>query len=547
MKLRPLVFIFSLFFFSCQEVKKEFAESAERPNIVLILADDMGYSDLGCFGGEIPTPNIDSLAYGGLRFVQFYNTARCCPSRASLLTGLHPHQTGLGGMTGHITKYPGYQGEISNNCVTLAEALKLAGYKNYMTGKWHLTGRLKDSTNWPLQRGFDNFFGSINGGANFFHPNGLLMGNELIEAGENFYYTDEIAAQTNKFLTQHRNNNGNVPFFMYTAFTAPHFPLHAPDSSIAKFKGKFDEGWDVLRENRFERMNRLGITRTNHRLSQRDPEVPSWNDETNKEWELRRMEVYAAQIYHMDRAVGKIVANLKAMGVYENTLIMLLSDNGGCAENITMKWYNFVTDRFGGSYTRQGDSLLVSNDPKVMPGPERTFQSVGKSWANLQNTPFRKYKHYTLEGGMATPLIVHWPTRIKRSGKIVRQPFYLIDMMPTLLEVARAEYPHEYKGNNIIPAKGVSMVKALEGDKTSIARKMYWEHANNKAIREGNLKLVMTGSGVWELYDLNEDPVEENDLAHRFPEIVDKMEKEWNDWAWRARVYPKKGMEEHND
>lgn len=513
--------------------------SSKRPNVLLILADDMGYSDLSCYGSEIPTPNIDELAFNGVRFTQFYNGARCCPSRASLLTGLHPHQTGLGGMTGQASKFPGYQGEISKNCVTIAEALKSVGYKCYMAGKWHLTGNLKDTVNWPKQRGFDRFFGSINGGGNFFYPNGLLLGNTLIEPDDDFYYTDRIATYVKKFISEHEKSNDEAPFFVYAAFTAPHFPLHAPDSSINKFKGKFDLGWDVLRKKRFDRMKELGLTNSNFKLSKRDSLVPPWVDEKSKEWEARRMEVYTAQMYHLDVAVGRIVDTLKDNDVFDDTLIMFLSDNGGCAEDITMGWYNFVTNRYGGRYTRHGDSLLVSNNPKVMPGTENTFQSVGRSWANLQNTPFKMYKHYTMQGGIATPLIVHWPRNIKQKGSIFNEPYYLIDVMPTILKAARTIYPKTYGGNSILPQEGISMLDTFFGLKSNVKRKMYWEHENNKAIREGDLKLVSTNGGDWKLYNLEEDPIEDNDLSNEFPKIVRKMKIDWRDWAWRTKVYPK--------
>ena len=522
------------------------SRQSEKPNIVLIMVDDMGYSDLSCYGGEIGTPNIDKLATNGIRLTQFYNTARCCPSRASLLTGLHPHQTGLGGMVENKTAYPGYQGEISFNCVTIAEALKSAGYSTYMTGKWHVTADRQSQRNWPRQRGFDRFFGSLHGGGNFFRPNGLLLDNDPMEVKDNFYYTDQIGEYTQKFIEEHEASGQGNPFFFYVAFTAPHFPLHAPDSSIKKFKGKFDKGWDVLRDKRFERMREMGIADDRFELSQRDPTVPAWQDEEHKEWELRRMEVYAAQIYHMDLAVGQIMASLEHTGQKDNTLIMFLSDNGGCAENITMRWYNFLQGLMGGRYTKDGDSVLVSNTPAVMPGAENTFQSVGKSWANLQNTPFRKYKHYTLQGGIATPFIVHWPNGTKLKNEILDQPGYLPDIMATCLDAGGVDYPTRYRDHDIVPLEGQSLLPVIRNRGELPERKMFWEHGGNKAVRSGDWKLVFTrrrGNKQWELFNLKDDPVEQHNLAPNYPAKAEDLQKDWEEWAWRTHVYPKRGME----
>ena len=527
-----------LFCYCCSPPKNQ------KPNILLIMTDDMGYSDLSCYGGEIGTPNIDGLAENGIRFTQFYNTARCCPSRASLMTGLHPHQTGLGGMTGNSTIYPGYQGEISFECVTIAEALKAAGYSTYMTGKWHLTADRQNRRNWPVQRGFDRYFGTLEGGGNFFTPNELLLGNEQIAVGDDFYYTDQIGRYTQKFIEEHVASGRDNPFFFYVAFTAPHFPLHAPDSSIQKFKGKFNEGWDVLRDQRFRRMLELGIVDDRFKLSQRDPSIPAWQDEEHKEWELRRMEVYAAQMYHMDLAVGRIVAALERTGLKDNTLIMFLSDNGGCAEKITMRWYNFLQRLMGGRYTKDGDSVLVSNTPTVMPGAENTFQSVGKSWANLQNTPFRKYKHYTLQGGIATPLVVHWPEGTKLKNEILNQPGYLPDIMATCLDVSGADYPLKYHEHDILPPEGQSLLPVIRNGDELRERKMFWEHGGNKAVRNGNWKLVFTrGKKQWELFNLKDDPIEQKDLAAEYPEMAEALQRDWEEWAWRTHVYPKKGKE----
>lgn len=527
------------------------APKSELPNILLIVADDMGYSDLSCYGGEIPTPNLDDLAHKGVRFTQFYNGARCCPSRASLMTGLHPHQSGLGSMNGDKSGLPGYMGEISNECVTIAEALKPGGYGTYMAGKWHLTADTTRQRNWPLQRGFDRFFGTLNGGGNFFHPDRLMEGNQLTAYAEDFYYTEQIASHTIKYIQEHLKEKPASPFFSYVAFTAPHFPLHAPDTAIQKFEGAFDEGWDILRKKRFDRMKKMGLLEDHFSLSRRDTLIPAWEEEVHKDWEKRKMEVYATQLWLMDQEIGRIVEVLDKNEVLDNTLILFLSDNGGCAEEITMGWYNFVSRLTGGGRTSTGDTIHISNRPDVMPGPENTFQSVGLNWANLQNTPFRMYKRSTEEGGIATPLIVHWPKGIQRPGEIIRTPAYLPDLMPTILAAAGQTYPQEYQGNSILPVQGLNLFPLIKQNEQAPDRKMYWEHLSNKAIRDGDWKLVYSRTlGKWQLFNLREDPVEEKDLAAQFPETVHRLQEAWTQWAWNSKVFPnretKNQSEENN-
>ncbi|MBN1846876.1 MAG: sulfatase-like hydrolase/transferase, partial [Sedimentisphaerales bacterium] len=283
-----------------------------RPNIILIMSDDMGYSDIGCYGSEIETPNLDALAANGLRFTQFYNTARCCPTRASLLTGLYPHQAGIGHMM-EDRKLAGYRGDLNPNCLTIAEVLKLAGYRTYMTGKWHVTPCRRDQLskhNWPCQRGFDRFFGTIHGAGSFYDPNTLTRDNEFIVPDEDFYYTDAISDNAVRFLQDHHNSDGDRPFFLYVAYTAAHWPLHALPKDIAKYRGKYDQGWDALRRQRLERMVELGLVDAKWRLSERDESVPAWQDARRKDWHARRMEVYAAMIDNMDQGIGRIVKTL---------------------------------------------------------------------------------------------------------------------------------------------------------------------------------------------------------------------------------------------
>ena len=405
---------------------------AQNPNIMIILNDDMGFSDIGCYGGEIETPNLDRLAANGLRYSQFYNTARCSPSRASLLTGLHPHQTGVGILT-YNNGPEGYAGNLNKSCVTVAEVLKAKNYKTYLSGKWHVSSNLTEPTDsWPLQRGFDYFFGTIIGAGSFYNPNTLTRGNDNIEhEAENdpsFFYTDAISDQAAAYVRQHSRHNPDTPFFQYVAYTAPHWPLHAHDEDIARYKGRFDAGWDTLRERRLQKLVEDGIIHPNWKLTERDPTQPPWTEAEHREWTLRCMEVYAAQIDRMDQGIGRILAALEETGQLDNTLIIFLSDNGACAEDIP----DGVTARelvdqlmIAKAKTRTGKPVRLGNDPTLMPGGEDTYQSYGTAWANLSNSPFRLYKHWIHEGGIATPFIVHWPRGIQEKGGLRHNPSQL--------------------------------------------------------------------------------------------------------------------------
>ena len=311
----------------------------KKPNILLILNDDMGYSDLGCYGGEIHSPNLDRLANGGLRFTQFYNTARCCPSRASMLTGLHPHQTGVGHMMAD-DGLEGYRGDLNDRCVTIAEALKPAGYRTYMSGKWHISRHADPDGpkhSWPRQRGFDRYFGIITGAANYWKPNTLTRDNEHIphdELPEGFFLTDAISDEASTFIRDHAEATSDQPFFTYVAYTSPHWPLHAHEEDIGRYEGRFTAGWDQLREERLQRMREMGILDESWALTDRDPTQPPWEEAEHKAWNQRRMEVYAAQIDRMDQGIGRIITALEETGQLENTLILFLADNGGCAEEL---------------------------------------------------------------------------------------------------------------------------------------------------------------------------------------------------------------------
>ncbi|MFM7531315.1 MAG: arylsulfatase [Rubrivivax sp.] len=516
----------------------------QRPDIVLILNDDMGYSDLGCFGGEVDTPTLDRLARDGLRFSQFYNTARCSPSRASLLTGLHPHQTGIGILT-YDSGPEGYAGNLNQRCVTIAQALKAGGYRTYMSGKWHVSSNLREPTDsWPMQRGFDAFYGTIIGAGSFYDPNTLTRGNVNVEHEaheEGFFYTDAISDQAVAYIREHHAQHREQPLFQYVAYTAPHWPLHAHEEDIAKYKGRFDAGWDALREERLQRLVASGVLRDNWKLSPRDPNQPPWTEAEHKAWLLRCMEVYAAQIDRMDQGIGRIVRALEEAGRLDNTLFIFLADNGACAEDIPEGVsLEELVDKLmiARSHTRSGEPVHIGNNASIMPGPENTYQSYGQAWANLSNTPFRLYKHWIHEGGISTPLIMHWPQGITERGAIRHTPGYLPDIMATLLDVTGLPYPEQWEDQAIAPLEGHSLKPALQAELPE-RPPMFWEHEGNCAVRIGKWKLVRKHPGPWELYDLDADRTELNDLAAQHPERVRDMAAQYEAWAQRCGVIPR--------
>lgn len=535
--------------------------AAERPNIIVILSDDMGFSDIGCYGGEIQTPNLDRLAAGGVRFTQFYNTARCCPTRASLLTGLYPHQAGVGHMM-EDHKIDGYRGDLNKSCVTIAEALKPAGYRSYMVGKWHVTRFTKPDGpkhNWPMQRGFDRFYGTPQGGGNYFDPVSLTRDNTTISPfadpeykPEKFYYTDALSDHAVRFIQEHERDHKDQPLFMYVAYTAAHWPMHALEKDIAKYKGKYDAGYGTIRQARLEKARKLGLIDPKWELS---PQAGEWGKVQEKAWESHCMEVYAAMIDNMDQGIGRIISALEKTRRLDNTLILFLQDNGGCAETVGRQptknnpggprgdkpalapWKpEALAPALIPSQTRDGWPVLMG--PKVLAGPADTFIAYGQGWANVSNTPFREYKHWVHEGGISTPLVAHWPARIKAKGELRRQPGHLIDIMATCLDISGAKYPAEFQGNKITPPEGKSLAPAF--DNQAIPREaIYWEHEGNRAVRAGDWKLVAKGpAGKWELYDLAADRTELHDLAAKQPERVKEMTKLWEAWAKRAKAVP---------
>lgn len=515
-----------------------------RPNIVLVLVDDMGFSDIGCYGGEVATPNIDALADKGALLTQFYNTARCSPSRASLITGLHPHQTGIG-ILNYDDAPDGYPGTLNDSCVTIAEALRPVGYRSYLSGKWHMAGDIHQPTDaWPTRRGFDEFFGTLEGAGSFFQPRTLTRNETNVEhetLDPSFYYTDAISDNAVGYLQQHATEHAESPFFMYVAYTAPHWPLHALEEDVAKYLGRFDAGWDVLREERLKRLIASGIISESWPLTDRDPRVPAWEDVTEKEWEAVRMAVYAAQLDRMDQGVGRIVEELKRQGTFDDTVVIFLSDNGGCAEEIPIEtaqeWVTtYVT--FDG-VTRDGKEVRPGNDPRIVPGPEDTYATYGRPWANLSNTPFREYKHWIHEGGIATPFIVSWPNGIGTDRVIRTQPHQLTDVMSTVVEIAGAQYPSTYPGRTPLPLEGVSLMPTLRDGQTDDERFLFWEHEGNCGVRRGAWKLVRKYNLDWELYDMVEDRTELHDRAAEYPSVVMEFTAAYDAWAARCGVIPR--------
>ena len=533
--------------------------AAERPNIIVIMSDDMGISDIGCYGSEIDTPRLNRLADNGLRFTQFYNTARCCPTRASLLSGLYPHQAGIGWMMvdrGH----DGYRGELNRECLTIAEALKTSGYGTYMAGKWHVTKHISPDgpkNNWPMQRGFDRFYGTIHGAGSLWDPNTLTRDNTQITPENDpqynpkdpWFYTDAIVDQTTRYIKEHVKSKPNDPFFCYVSFTAAHWPMHAREKTIAKYKGKYDAGYKVIRQKRFQKMKELGIIKKNTKLS---PQPWEWGKVKEEQWEIRCMEVYAAMVDEMDQGIGKIVDTLESTGKKDNTLILFLEDNGGCAEafgrsknkstgpraekpGLAPMTKDQLQTRMQPSQTRDG--YPVRTGPGVMPGPADTYIGYGLGWANVSNTPFREYKHWVHEGGISTPLIAHWPKGIKRKGELDHQPGHLIDIMATCVELGKVNYPEEKDGEKIKPLEGKSLNTAFKGNKIQ-REALYWEHEGNRAIRKGNWKLVSKENRPWELYDMATDRTELSDLSKSKTKIVKELSKAYQDYADRANVSP---------
>jgi arylsulfatase A-like enzyme len=547
-----------------QGVSPAVAAQPQRPNIIVILADDLGYSDLSCYGGEINTPNLDGLAKNGLRFTQFYNSARCCPSRAALLTGLYPHQAGVGMMTGDAgEKYPGYRGALQPHAVTIAEVLKAAGYRTAMSGKWHVGDRLS-----PIERGFDDFYGFTRGYAvDSFDERMMIRLPEgrparSYKPGE-YFATDAITDHALDFVAEARKTK--QPWFLYVAYQAPHFPVQTRADDDAPYAKTYDKGWDKLRAERLARMKKVGAVAKNTPLTPRGkihrPDVakrlgsmtadgnnPPWDSlDAERRADLAgRMKAYAGMVAGMDRNIGRLIADLKRSGELENTLILFLSDNGACAE-----WEPFGFDMnepanvrpgvgIGGGTPNLPNRLRRGAELMTLGGADTLF-SYGSAWANLSNTPWRLYKHYSHEGGVSSPLIAHWPAGIKTRGQWRNQPGHLIDVMATLVDVAGASYPKEREGVVTRPMEGVSLRPAFMNKPLQRKEPLFFEHDGSRAVRDGNWKLVSSRAGEWELYDIAADRAELINLASKRPDKVKELASRWDVWAQRTNVAPRPG------
>lgn len=516
-----------------------------RPNIVVILADDLGFSDLGCYGSEISTPSLDRLAAAGVRMSQFYTTPRCCPTRAALLTGLYSQQAGIGNMM-EDRGLPGYRGEINRNTPTLAEQLQLADYRTLMVGKWHVSHIYFDGKKqldhesqvpfwdtketWPLQRGFAEFYGTIHGVNSYYDPFSLVRGNELtVPSGKDYYYTDALSAQAAQYIAAHTNRQ--QPFFLFVSYTAPHWPLQAPESDIARYRKTYAAGWDAVRAKRHQRQIELGLIAPNTPLAPRDERVPAWSLARDQEWEANRMATHAAMVDRMDQGIGKILAQLRTSGVADDTLVMFFSDNGACDEAVQPSWYDVP------SKTRDGRRVKVGNNNRsAMAGPDDVWQSYGPPWANVSSTPFRLYKHYTHEGGIASPFIAAWPAGIKPAKDWNRGTAHIIDIMPTVMELAGAARPATFKGAATPPLEGHSLVSIFNGQQRTTNAPLFWEHEGHRAVRLNEWKLVARRNQDWELYDIVADRTESNNLAAPHPAKVKELSALYDDWARRCHV-----------
>ncbi len=519
-----ILIICSLWLLSgCNKQPPEEAKTTERPNILLIMADDMGYSDLGWFGSRIRTPNLDRLAENGIVFSQFYNTSRCCPSRAALLTGLYQHQAGVGEMTSDF-QLPAYRGRLNDQCATLAELLQPAGYQTFMSGKWHLGSAPE---NWPNKRGFEQFYGIPEGGGVYFYPfhkkRHVVLNDSILEPDSSYYTTHAFNDFAVRFVDQALAEE--APFFLYLAHIAPHFPLQAPQAVYEKYIGQFKLGLSTHRQNRLKVMQEKGILPQHLELSPPDEQVLNWSDlsEAQKDSLDLKMAIYAAQLEILDEGVGQIIAKLEERGALDNTLILFLSDNGGSHEE-TGLW---------GSYSKL-------KGPVGSPG---SYESLGRAWANVSNTPFRMYKHWVHEGGISSPLIAHYPKLIPEPG-IDTQVVHIMDIVPTCLELAQVQYPDSLRGNALTPLQGKSFVNLLRGGNREGHETLFWEHRGNRAVRKGPWKLVSAyPDDQWALYHIPKDRTEQNDLSSQYPEKVEELEADYRKWANRVGVVHRRELE----
>tara|TARA_B100000519_G_scaffold59832_1_gene50050 strand:+ start:1153 stop:2793 length:1641 start_codon:yes stop_codon:yes gene_type:complete len=508
----------------------------QQPNVLVIVADDLGYSDLGCYGGEINTPHLDALATDGVRMTQMYNMGRCCPSRASILTGQYPHRVGLGHMIKDIG-HPGYRGSLAEDAVTSGQLLQAAGYRTFLAGKWHL------GTPNPTEHGFEQSYGTVKSGRHYFDPTQLdrfPTDEQPIEYKPGtFHATDATVDHALEFLEMGRETK-EKPWFLYLAFNAPHFPLHAWPEDIAKYATTYDVGWDTIREERLKRMKALGVVSKDSALSKRSLywdwgetqalRNPAWDSlPTDRRGDLaRRMAIYAAMVDQMDRNIGRVITDLKSHDEFANTLIIFISDNGACYE-----WDPFGFDIWSG----RNNKLHWGEQLETM-GNADSYHSIGSGWSNASNTPFRLYKHYSHEGGISMPAIIHWPQGNLARGTINNTPAHIIDLVPTLLEAAGSEYPQQWEGESTLPLPGVSLLSSWRANDTGDTRTLFFEHQGSRAVREGNWKLVATRGEPWELYDISKDRIESRNLVKRHPKLAKSLEAKWDRWAEDNQVTP---------
>jgi arylsulfatase len=510
-------------------------QQTRRPNVLLILADDLGYSDLGCYGGEIATPNLNQLASNGVRWTQLYSTARCCPSRASILTGQYPHRVGVGHMVQDLGQ-PGYRGRLSENGATIAEVLRSAGYRSFISGKWHV------GTNDPTRHGFEEFYGTLISASTFWDPGAYLRLPQGRAARsyekDAFYGTDALTDHGLDFLGEARRTP-DQPWFLYMAYNSPHFPLHARREEIAKYQDRYAAGWDTLRAERLAKMKRLRLVGSRTKLTPRSwysnyretetGQNPAWDSlPKDRQADLtRRMAIYAAMVDRMDQNIGRVIGHLRETGQLSNTLIVFLSDNGACAE-----W-----DPKGFDGRSSANNVLHRGGELESMGGPGTYHSAGSGWANASNTPWRLYKHYVHEGGISSPCIMHWPEGFQRRGAIEKTPAHLIDLMPTLVEASGAGYPERLGSREIIPMAGRSLIPALRGQRMP-TRALYFEHEGHRAVREGRYKLTALRGEPWRLFDMDGDRTEMEDLAGKHPMLVQSLAKKWDVWAAANQVTP---------
>ena len=487
--------------------------AADRPNILVILTDDMGFSDLGCFGGEIATPHLDKLAQSGLRFTNFYNTARCWPTRATLMSGT-------------------YCDDIKGR-VTVAQIMKKAAYQTAIAGKWHLGKDPK--VDGPLQKGFEDFYGTMNGAGSFYDPKSLVRNDTFIEAdSKDYYYTDKIGSEAVRQINYFAKSD--KPFFHFVAFTAAHWPLHAPEKTIQKYIKRYEGGWDKMRQERYQRMLKMGII--NKELWPMPPKhhrAQAWQDVENKAYQTRNMAIYAAMVDHMDQAVGKIVAALKHTKQFENTMIIYFHDNGASPESIANNAWGTATNVLHKA-RQQGKKLQVGNDPTIPNGGPMTYGTVGPGWARAQNTPLRRFKTNVHNGGSNTPAIVHWPAGLKtKPGSITNERGHVVDILATSLDLAGVDYPSQWQGKELKPHESKSLVPIFKGQKNDRNHAYYFNHKNTFALIKGKYKIIREGGRPWALYNLQENRTETENLAKQYPEVVKTLAAIWEHKRNRQR------------